>query len=122
MLPISECTLSRWSHHRNGTTYKQAHVPNREALKAHKALSQFKYEVFLQGSYLNDTNFGGDSDVDVVVRLSSNLTPAVAALTERASEGWLPQVRAPTVDVVPGWDAEGAAGQIRESREERPQD
>ena len=41
----------------------------------------FKYEVFLQGSYKNDTNLGGDSDVDVVIRLSSKLKPAVAALT-----------------------------------------
>ena len=80
-MPIPESTLSRWSHHEAGTAFKQAHVPIREALKAHKGLSQFKYEVFLQGSYKNDTNLGGDSDVDVVVRLSSKLKPAVADLT-----------------------------------------
>ena len=44
-------------------------------------MSQYKYEVFLQGSYKNDTNLGGDSDVDVVVRLNTKLKPAVAALT-----------------------------------------
>ena len=38
-------------------------------------------EVFLQGSYKNDTNLGGDSDVDVVVRLSSKFKPHVAPLT-----------------------------------------
>ena len=62
-------------------------MPIREALEAHKVLSQFKYEVFLQGSYKNDTNLGGDSDVDVVVRLSSKLKPAVVDLTgERLQE------------------------------------
>ena len=80
-MSIPESTLARWSHHEAGTAFKQAHVPIREALKAHKGLSQFKYEVFLQGSYKNDTNLGGDSDVDVVVRLSSKLKPAVADLS-----------------------------------------
>ena len=56
-------------------------MPIRQALDAHQGLSKFKYEVFLQGSYKNDTNLGGDSDVDVVVRLSSKLKPAVATLT-----------------------------------------
>ena len=86
-MSIPESTLARWSHHEAGTAFTQAHVPIREALEAHKGLSQFKYEVFLQGSYKNDTNLGGDSDVDVVVRLSSKLKPSVAALTgERLQE------------------------------------
>ena len=80
-MPIPESILARWSHHQAATAFKQAHVPIREALTAHKGLSRFKYEVFLQGSYKSDTNLGGDSDVDVVVRLSSKLKPAVAALT-----------------------------------------
>ena len=80
-MSITESALAKWSHHDAGTAFKQAHVPIRDALQAHKGLSQFKYEVFLQGSYKNDTNLGGDSDVDVVVRLSSKLKPAVAALS-----------------------------------------
>lgn len=80
-MPIPESTLSKWSHHQAGTAFKQAHVPIREALQAHKSLAQFKYEVFLQGSYKNDTNLGGDSDVDVVVRLTHRLRPRVAALS-----------------------------------------
>ena len=80
-MPISESTLSRWSHHQAGTAFKQAHVPIREALDAHQGLSNFKYEVLLQGSNKNDTNLGGDSDVDVVVRLSSKLKPRVVALS-----------------------------------------
>ena len=80
-MPIPESTLSKWSHHQAGTAFKQAHVPIREALSAYKGLSQFKYEVFLQGSYKNDTNLGGDSDVDVVVRLARKLKPSVVSLS-----------------------------------------
>ena len=80
-MPIPESTLSRWSHHEAGTAFKEAHVPIRQALDAYEGLSRFKYEVFLQGSYKNDTNLGGDSDVDVVVQLTTKLKPAVAALT-----------------------------------------
>ena len=86
-MSIAESTLAGWSHHEAGTAFKQAHIPIRKALEAHKGLSPFKYEVFLQGSYKNDTNLGGDSDVDVVVQLSSKLKPAVAELTgERLRE------------------------------------
>ena len=86
-MPITESTLSRWSHHQSGTAFKQAHMPIREALDAYEGLSQFKYEVFLQGSYKSDTNLGGDSDVDVVVRLASKLKLRAVALSgERLQE------------------------------------
>ena len=86
-MPIPESTLSNWSHHQSGTAFKQAHLPIREALDAYKGLSQFKYEVLLQGSYKNDTNLGGDSDVDVVIRLASKLKTRVVALSgERLQE------------------------------------
>ena len=80
-MSIAESTLSKWSHHQAAKAFVQAHLPIRVALDDYEGLSQFKYEVFLQGSYKNDTNLGGDSDVDVVVRLSSKLKPSVAALT-----------------------------------------
>ena len=80
-MPIPESTLSRWSHHQAGMAFKQAHVLIRKVMGEHKGLSQFTYEVFLQGSYKNDTNLGGDSDVDVVIRLAHKLNPNVVALT-----------------------------------------
>ena len=80
-MPIPERTLSRWSHHKAGTAFKQAHVPIRDALAAYDWPSDIKYQVFLQGSYKNDTNLGGDSDVDVVVRLNHRLRPRVAELS-----------------------------------------
>ena len=36
-MPISESTLSRWSHHQAGTAFKEAHAPIREALTAYNA-------------------------------------------------------------------------------------
>ena len=81
-MPIPESTLSRWSHHQAGTAFKQAHVPIREALAAYNWPSDVKYEVFLQGSYKNDTNLGGDSDVDVVVRLTRSRFLSSGSLTE----------------------------------------
>ena len=80
-MPIPESTLSKWSHHQAAKAFKQAHVPIREALKDYDWPSDVKFQVFLQGSYKNDTNLGGDSDVDVVVCLTHRLRPCVAALT-----------------------------------------
>ena len=80
-MPIPERTLSRWSHHRAATAFTQAHLPIRAAMAAYRWPSAIKHEVFLQGSYKNDTNLGGDSDVDVVVRLNQRLRPRVAELS-----------------------------------------
>ena len=80
-MPIPESTLSKWSHHQAGTAFKEAHVPIREALDAYNWPADVKFEVFLQGSYKNDTNLGGDSDVDLVVRLAHKLKPRVVALS-----------------------------------------
>ena len=80
-MPIPESTLSSWSHHQAGTASKQTHVSVRDALAAYDWPPEVKYEVFLQGSYKNDTNLRRDSDVDVVVRLASKLRPRVALLT-----------------------------------------
>ena len=39
-MPISESTLSRWSHHQAGTAFKEAHAPIREALTAYNAIGR----------------------------------------------------------------------------------
>ena len=80
-MPIRERTPFRWSHHQASTAFTQAHLPIRAALDDYSWPRNIKYEVFLQGSYKNDTNLGGDSDVDVVVRLNQRLRPRVAGLT-----------------------------------------
>ena len=77
-MPIPKRTLARWSHHQASPAFTQAHLPIRAALDDYKWPSDINYEVFLQGSYKNDTNLGGDNDVDVVVRMNQRLRPRVA--------------------------------------------
>ena len=70
-MPIPESQLKTWSHQGAVTTAKQTHESIRAALKAYDWPKEVRYEVYLQGSYKNDTNIRGDSDVDVVVQLNS---------------------------------------------------
>ncbi len=83
-MPIPERILGQWSHPSAATASIQAHVPIREALTAYQPLREFGYKVFLQGSYKNATTLSKDSDVDVVIRLQSSITPRVTALTSEA--------------------------------------
>lgn len=72
-MPIPESQLERWSHQGAVTTAKQTHESIREALSAFQRWPDaIQYGVYLQGSYKNDTNIRGDSDVDVVVQLNSS--------------------------------------------------
>lgn len=69
---ISENQLMTWANQGSVTNSKRTHEAIRNALSANSELnSSFSYEVFLQGSYKNDTNIRGDSDVDLVVKLTS---------------------------------------------------
>lgn len=68
-MAIPEAQLERWSHQGAVTTAKQTHESIRHAHKVSSILSGVRYEVYLQGSYKNDTNIRGDSDVDVIVQL-----------------------------------------------------
>ena len=79
-MSISEATLSQWSHPRSAKASKQAHVSIRKALAAYEGMSEFKHEIFLQGSYKNGTNLRRDSDVDVVIQLAHQLKPRVIGL------------------------------------------
>lgn len=69
-MPIPESQLERWSHQGAITTAKQTHESIRAALDRYE-WPKGKPEVYLQGSYKNNTNIRGSSDVDVVVQLNS---------------------------------------------------
>ena len=82
-MPIPGSILGSWSHHHSGTASKQAHVSIRNALARHTGWAkETKYDIFLQGSYKNDTNLRRDSDVDVVVELAVKLWPQVATFND----------------------------------------
>ena len=86
-MPIYDSILGTWSHHHSGTASKRAHESIRNALDSYTGWAkETKYDVFLQGSYKNDTNLRRDSDVDVVVQLTARLRPKVAILSGKQLE------------------------------------
>lgn len=79
-IPASQ--LSTWTNQGAVTTAKRTHESIRSALEAHTWPDGVSYEVYLQGSYKNDTNIYGDSDVDLVVQLNSTFQSDVSALSD----------------------------------------
>lgn len=79
-MTIPESQLQTWSNQGATTSAQQTHESIRTALGRYKWSSGVTYEPYLQGSYRNVTNIRGDSDVDLVVELTSvyysNLTEA----------------------------------------------
>ena len=82
-MPIPETQLVTWSHQGAVTTSKQTHEAIRSALAAFKWPAGVKYEVYLQGSYKNDTNIFAESDVDVLIELTSAVHFGSTRLTDR---------------------------------------
>lgn len=82
-MSIPESQLETWSHQGAVTTSSATYRSIQTALKADTSPIKDKvHEIYLQGSYKNDTNIRGDSDVDVVVQLSTTFGHDLSALTE----------------------------------------
>jgi hypothetical protein len=70
-MAIPESQLETWAAQGSVTQSKNTYATVKNALESSKALYESRsYEVFLQGSYGNDTNIYAESDVDVVIRLT----------------------------------------------------
>lgn len=67
---IPESQLSQWSHHGSQDDSKRTHKTTRRALESHVWPNDMTYDFLLQGSYSNDTNIRGDSDVDVILKFN----------------------------------------------------
>lgn len=71
-MPIPEKQLDTWAHQgsivQSSTTYG---IVKSTLEDAGTSYSSKEFEVFLQGSYGNDTNIYAESDVDIVIRLDS---------------------------------------------------
>jgi predicted nucleotidyltransferase len=79
---IPESQLETWAHQGAVTTAKATHESIRNALTANNSpLRDKDFEVYLQGSYKNDTNIRGDSDVDIIVQLNSTFRRDLTALS-----------------------------------------
>ncbi len=86
-MSIPDSILSPWGHHYSGTAPKQAHVSIRDVLAKYEGWDEKpEYDIFLQGSYKNDTNLRQDSDVDVVVQLAVELQARVAKVSNARLE------------------------------------
>lgn len=71
-----------WSAQGSVDASKRTYASVREALSRSSELQDIDYEVFLQGSYANDTNTRGDSDVDIVVMMKSTFMPDTSRLSD----------------------------------------
>jgi hypothetical protein len=81
-MAIPESQLDTWSHQGSIAQSKDTYATVKRALEASDTKYAGKsYEVFLQGSYGNDTNIYAESDVDVVIRLDSTYFYDTSALT-----------------------------------------
>lgn len=91
-MAIPEVQLETWAHQGAIASSRDTYAAVKRALEAPGAgYSGKRYEVFLQGSYGNDTNVYAESDVDVVIRLddiyysdTSALNPEHAAAFNQA--------------------------------------
>ncbi|MBS1663379.1 MAG: nucleotidyltransferase [Bacteroidetes bacterium] len=71
-MPISETQLETWAHQGAVAQSKDTYATIRAALQdSASPYAGRSYDIFLQGSYCNDTNVCADSDVDVVMKLNS---------------------------------------------------
>jgi len=71
-MSIPESQLDTWSHQGSIVQSSTTYATISRALEAKDSgFSGKRYEIFLQGSYGNDTNIYSESDVDVVIRLDS---------------------------------------------------
>jgi hypothetical protein len=94
-MPIPEAQLETWSKVGAQTQSKDTYATIRNALDYKNAAYAGRIEIFLQGSYGNDTNvYGKDSDVGIVMlcdrtyfRDLSRLSPLERAAYEAAAGG-----------------------------------
>ncbi|MGA2914771.1 MAG: nucleotidyltransferase [Sedimentisphaerales bacterium] len=80
-MAIPESQLETWSHQGSVAQSKNTYASIRNALLDSKAAyANQSFEVFLQGSYGNDTNIFAESDMDIVICLNSIMRGDVSNL------------------------------------------
>ncbi len=73
-MAVSEAQLTTWAHQGSVTQSALTYQTVKAALEdANAPFHNRSFDVFLQGSYGNDTNIYADSDVDIAIRLSSTV-------------------------------------------------
>lgn len=94
-MAIPESQLETWSHQGAVTTAKATADSIKHALDNYDNWpEEIEYKTYLQGSYKNDTNIRGDSDVDAIAQLNSTFYSNLSEEQKRylgispASYGW----------------------------------
>ena len=95
---IPESQLSRWSDHGAQDSSKRTHETIRKVLDAYRWPQGMTYNFYLQGSYRNDTNIRGDSDVDVVLELTSAFKYDTTSLSQYEQNGLIASLQPATHD------------------------
>jgi hypothetical protein len=81
-MAIPENQLQRWAHQGSLAQSRDTYATVKRALEAsNAAYAGSNFDVFLQGSYGNDTNIYAESDVDIVIRLDDVYYFDISALT-----------------------------------------
>jgi hypothetical protein len=71
-MTISEDQLETWAHQGSITQSKLTYDRIKHVLNDQGSpFYRYAFDIFLQGSYGNDTNVWADSDVDIIIRLTS---------------------------------------------------
>ena len=88
-MAIPESQLETWSHQGSISQSSTTYASVKHALEAPDTKYANKtFEVFLQGSYGNDTNIYAESDVDVVIRLNSTFHFDTTAMTPTEADAF----------------------------------
>jgi hypothetical protein len=84
-MAIPEAQLKTWSGLGSVTQSKDTYETIRKVLNDSTSPYYLKdFSIFLQGSYGNDTNVHGDSDVDIVIRLDNAFASDLSKLEQTA--------------------------------------
>lgn len=88
-MAIAETQLETWSHQGAIAGSADTYRIIRQVLGSSAApYAAYNYEIFLQGSYGNDTNIYAESDVDIVIRLDSTFLQDVSALPPEQQDAY----------------------------------
>jgi hypothetical protein len=88
-VPIPESQLDTWSHQGSITQSSNTYNSIKTVLEdKDMPYSAKNYEVFLQGSYGNDTNIYSESDVDIVIKLNDCFQHDLSLLTNEQQEAF----------------------------------
>ena len=86
---ISEEQLETWEKRGPQESSKNTYNRIKNLLESHDDLKKYQFNIFLQGSYGNNMNIYGNSDVDIIVCLTSMFTRDISKLSSTEEKEYL---------------------------------